>query len=200
MDRFIIHFGGTYSKDICAKRIEVQALNGILFATVKLKQVFLRDRGEETDTGNCALPLHGCQTATKDGAKRYKELFDHLAKEIIEFRCRLLTIDANMSMWAVVPEMRARGVQICLAAWAPWHLEHVPEVHSDSCGIFVIGPFEGIIYAYGAEAFGLDPAFLDDQNQKARFNRVDATGKVAESSEWVVPIYNERGQGYHIRS
>ena len=114
MNRFIIHFGGTYSKDICAKRIEVQALNGILFATVKLKQVFLRDRGEETDTGNCALPLHGCQTATKDGAKRYKELFDHLAKEIIEFRCRLLTIDANMSMWAVVPEMRARGVQISL--------------------------------------------------------------------------------------
>ena len=73
-------------------------------------------------------------------------------------------------------------------------------MHSDSCGIFVIGPFEGIRYAYGAEAFGLEPAVLDDQNQQARFNRVDATGKVVESSEWVVPKYNERGQGYHIKS
>ena len=43
-DRFIIHFGGCYT--LKGERIERQALNRILFATVKLKKVFLRGGGE----------------------------------------------------------------------------------------------------------------------------------------------------------
>ena len=88
-----------------------------------------------------------------------------------------MTITANMSMWAVVPEMRARGFQICLAAWAPWNLGDDPDVYSDSWGIFIIGPFEGIRYAYGAEAFGLNEAYLDKAHQKALCEETNARGK-----------------------
>ena len=117
--------------------------------------------------------------ATKNAAKHYKEFFDHLANGIIEFGCRLLTIDANMSMWAVVPEMPARGFQICLAAWAPWQLDK-------DCGIFIIGRFEGIRYAFGAEAFKLKPADLDNENQITEFTKI--------------PEFTKNGHGNKIRS
>ena len=76
-------------------------LTGYCSPLVKLKKVFLRESQEETDELSLVTahfdPM-AARKATKDGAKHYKEFFDHLADGIIEFRCRLLTIDANMSV------------------------------------------------------------------------------------------------------
>eukprot|EP00959_Pyramimonas_sp_CCMP1952_P228768 4783376-Pyramimonas_sp.AAC.1 len=48
-----------------------------------------------------------------------------------------------MALFLVVPELRARGFQINMAAWYPWQQQHERFVRADSCGIFRIGPCEG---------------------------------------------------------
>ena len=73
-----------------------------------------------------------------------KQFWDEIAGHIVEFRVRILAGDWNMQFFCVIPELRARGIHINLAAWYPFapHIGQEPLI--DSMGLFIIGPVDGI--------------------------------------------------------
>ena len=184
-------------------KVNRDVVNRILFVTVKLKQRLLRGVEASDELQLVTAHMHWMsarKSQSVTGRVHYKQLFDHLAEGIVKFGGRFLGVDAHMSLWTVVPQMRARGVQISLAAWSPWKWRvDDPTVNSDTCGIFIIGPFEGIRYAYGAEVFGLRPANLDHENRKVQRFYVDNEGRPVHSEDWEIPT-ESRGQGCPITS
>ena len=64
-----------------------------------------------------------------------------------------LSIDANMALWLVVPELRSRGIQISMVANYLFRINTMP--HYDSLGIFAVGPVKSIRMAY-SPAVALD--------------------------------------------
>ena len=48
-----------------------------------------------------------------------------------------------MALFCVIPEMRARGILVNIAAWFPWKSMPVGSTKIDSMGIFIVGPCEG---------------------------------------------------------
>ena len=99
-----------------------------------------------------------CRTAkkeTKDPKATQKRFWDTLAKYVLKYGVRFLAGDFNMSLFRVVPEMRARGFQITLAAWQPFYMERQGEMCVDSCGLFVIDPWEGVRLRYDCSVFGI---------------------------------------------
>ena len=92
-----------------------------------------------------------CRTAkkqTKAGADTYKRFWDLLANYVLQYGVRIMAGDFNMSFLCVVAEMRARGFQINLAAWYPFYMGYQEEMFVDSCGVFVIGPWQGVRLCY----------------------------------------------------
>ena len=89
------------------------------------------------------------------GAASYKRFWDVLANHMAEFRPSFLCGDFNMALFCVIPELRARGFQINLAAWNCWQKEEETSVRADSCAIFRIGPCQGIRMCFDASVFGL---------------------------------------------
>ena len=85
---------------------------------------------------------------TDDPQATQKRFWDTLAKYVLKYGVRFLAGDFNMSLFCVVPEMRARGFQINLAAWYPFYMGHQEEMFVDSCGVFVIGPWQGVRLCY----------------------------------------------------
>ena len=67
----------------------------------------------------------------------------------------MLAGDFNMALWMVIPVLRSHGFIANMVAWCPLKQSNDPEVKSDSCAIFVIGPAEGIHYAFGPDQFQL---------------------------------------------
>ena len=81
------------------------------------------------------------RTAKKDtNAKKevYDGFWDLLAQYIVRFGVRLMGGDFYMSLFCVVPQLRARGFQINLAAFYPFWMEAQDEMYTDSCGVFLI--------------------------------------------------------------
>ena len=60
-----------------------------------------------------------------------------------------------MGLWSVIPELRARGVHVNLAAWYPFYEMIDPKVMIDSETIFMTGPVAGIRKVHDATALGL---------------------------------------------
>ena len=88
-----------------------------------------------------------------------RDSFDKLAEGVVKFSSRVLCIDANMALWCVVPELRARGLMISMAAFSPFY--HSPDKKNakmDSLGIFVIGPTLSIRMAFCPTLVGDVPA------------------------------------------
>ena len=108
----------------------------------------------------------------KNAIVEFNEFFDKLAEDCNMYEARILALDANMALFQIIPEMRSRGFHINLAAWYPWKKEVSPGIFqtmSDSMGIFIIGPCNGIrmplscdVFAKGLEPLNVDPPELPD--------------------------------------
>ena len=143
------------------------------------------------------------KTAKKElhaGGESYKHFWDVLARYLAEFRPRILCGDFNMALFLVVPELRARGFQINLAAWYPWKQQHETDNRADSCGIFRLGPCEGIRMCYGLSAFGLEGPDLPANCSMVMETLLDQNGR--ETGKRPYPITNVPflGQGYPLSS
>ena len=89
---------------------------------------------------------------------QYKRLLGGLSGGIITHGSCIITGDANMAMWCIVPELRARGIEISLCSWYPFTANNGDGIpHSDSCFIATIGPVEGVRCAYAPSHFNLGP-------------------------------------------
>ena len=103
--------------------------------------------------------------------------WDVLAAFLVKCGCRYLCGDFNMALFCVVPELRARGFQINLAAWYCWqnHLEQ--RVRADSCGISRLGPCQAVRMCFDASAFGLTSPTLPSNCSMAMEILRDENGK-----------------------
>ena len=67
-------------------------------------------------------------------------------------------MDANMALWCVVPELRARGLMASMVSFFPFDMYNPktgdPERKLDSLGIFVIGPATAIRMAFSPVVMG----------------------------------------------
>ena len=73
-----------------------------------------------------------------DGANSLNQFWDDLVAYIIAHRGRLLVGDVSMALWQVIPELRARGLQVNLAAWYHWEAPYAQKTRIDSTAIFII--------------------------------------------------------------
>ena len=103
--------------------------------------------------------------------------WDLLAQSMVEYRPSFLCGDFNMALFSVVPELRARGFQINLAAWYCWKIDSVGRVQADSCGIFRIGPCQGIRMCFDASVFGIETPKLPSNCSMVMEILRDDTGK-----------------------
>ena len=69
------------------------------------------------------------------------QFWGELASTIVEHEVRVLGGDFNTSVWVVARNLRAKGLQVTLAAAFAWKDENLDQTMSDSCGIFLIGPW-----------------------------------------------------------
>ena len=139
-------------------------MSRIMIASAKMRYFKIRGGGEDEDEAEdideikiCNAHLH-CRTAKKDleqGSRACKRFWDLLASYLVSFGPRYLCGDFNMALFCVVPELRARGFQINLAAWYCWQSHLEQHVRADSCAIFRLGPCQGIRMCFDASVFGL---------------------------------------------
>ena len=158
------------------------ANNRILFATVQLRtvvpeKVLSCDSGASTNE----LPVVSAQMDSMCARKgdyrsdtdHYKMFFDELASGIIEYKSRLVGAEMDAAFWSFIPEMRARGVQVDLAAWSPCMLGGEPAAKSDSVGIFIIGP---------CEAIRLGIEIMNEEDQQTRGSAAsEVTGRLIDT-------------------
>ena len=109
--------------------------------TIKCRNDYFRELDPATaDIGIAVAHMHpGCaKKANTGGSERYKAFWDKLAQVIVTYKSRVLGMDANMALWCVVPELRARGIMVSMAAFFPFYREPETEPRVDSLGIFAI--------------------------------------------------------------
>ena len=63
--------------------------------------------------------------------------------------------DFNMSLWMVVVELRARGLQANLASWYPYQVHDEEDVKMDTCAVIVIGGCMGCRMIYDCSVLGI---------------------------------------------
>ena len=108
--------------------------------------------------------------------------------------------DFNMALFLVIPELRARGFQIHLAAWYCWQNAYEYHVRAESCGIFRIGPCEGIRICFGPSVWGLcAPEMLPNCAMMMETVR-DNEGKEVETRRYSDTRMNFEGSGYPLTS
>ena len=192
-----------------------QALSRIMIASLKMRHVRLRGRGDDAGEEEVADELRVCnvhlnaQTAKKDvqeGSRAFKRFWDLLARYLAEFHPSFLCIDANMALITVVPELRARGFQINWAAWYCWKDASEEYVRADSCGIFRLGPCQGVRICFDATVFGITQPTLPDNCPMVMEVIRDHEGKIIERRRYPVPSFERpehgdvSGQGYPLSS
>ena len=199
----------THTNKRTKEKVTKTAVSRIMVASAKMR--FWRTRGsgeadsDDQDFGELRVAnvhLHP-KTAKKGlqaGGDSYRRFWDLLARYLAELRPRILCGDFNMALFLVVPELRARGFQINLAAWYPWQQQHERFVRADSCGIFRIGPCEGVRMCYGLSALGLEGPDLPANCSMVMETLRDQDGR--ETGKRPYPITNVPflGQGYPLSS
>ena len=136
----------------------------------------------------------------KRGAQAVKAFYDRLAQYVIRFGARLMVGDWNMQLFAVIPEMRARGFEISLAAWYPFHLHNESFNRSDSCAIFTVGPWTGVRIVFDQAVFGMTPREREVKNSLVLEILKDESGKEISKQRYDVRDMGEKGQGYPLSS
>ena len=128
------------------------AFSRVLIVSSKMRFFKFADQTNELVTVNVHLRYMTAKKGVSDGANSLKKFWDELVAYIIRFRARVLAGDFNMALWEVIPELRARGVHVHLAAWYPWQGPHEQHRRIDSVAIFIIGPVAGIHKMFDASA------------------------------------------------
>ena len=97
-----------------------------MIAFAQMKNFKIRGGGADGDEDediheiticNAHLNFRTAKRDLKQGAQAYKRFWDVLAGYLVSFGPRYLCGDFNMALFSVVPELRARGFHINLAAW-----------------------------------------------------------------------------------
>ena len=185
------------------------AVSRIMIASLKMRHLRIRGRGVDGDDAedldeiriaNAHLHFRTAKRQLRAGATAYKRFWDLLAKYMAEFRPSLLCGDFNMALFAVIPELRARGFQISLAAWYCWQNNLETHVRADSCAIFRIGPCQGIRMCFDASVFGLQSPALPKNCSMVMEILRDNEGKEIERRPYGVPRMGVLGQGFPLAS
>ena len=185
------------------------AMSRIMIAAAKMRYFKLRGGGEDEDEGTAIDEITICNahlnhmTAKRDlkeGAKAYKRFWDLLAKYLVSYGPRYLCGDFNMALFSVVPELRARGFQINLAAWYCWQQKHEDHARSDSCAIFRLGPCQGIKMCFDASVFNLNPPALPPNCSMVMEILRNEEGKEIGKRRYPLQQYTFWGQGLPLTS
>ena len=184
-------------------------MSRIMIASAKMRYFKIRGGGWDGDEAEAVQEINICNAhmhyqiakrGVNKGASAYCSFWDDLAKYLVCHRCRYLCGDFNMALFSVVPEMRARGFQINMAAWYCWQHEEDVRPKVDSCGIFRIGPCQGIRMCFDASVFGfINPEVPSNYSMVMETVR-NAEGKEIEKRNYPVPKFSLLGQGYHLTS
>ena len=98
-----------------------------------MKMRFFKTRGSEGNgqqasdeirIANVHLNFRTAKRELKGGGEAYRHFWDTLATYLVKFGPRYMTGDFNMALFAVVPELRARGFQSNLGVSYCWKNEH----------------------------------------------------------------------------
>ena len=113
----------------------------------------------------------------------------------------MLAGDFGMALWMVIPVLRSKVFHANMVAWCPFKESgDKTTVKSDSCGIFVIGPAEGIHYAFGPDQVGLQRPELPQEHSITLKCQKDKDGHpYGERHEPEVP-YMRKGPGSSLAS
>ena len=195
------HVDGTY---LHQKKVKT-AVSKIMIAALKMRYLrILGEGGTLTDELAIANVHLSSKTAKKDSGLRgqavaLKAFYDRLATYVMRFGARLMVGDWNMQLFSVIPEMRARGFEISLAAWFPFHFGKEAENRSDSCGIFTIGPWPRVRIAFDQAVFGMVPAARSAANSMVmEVIKDDAGREVSKTPYEVEELYDKKCQGYAL--
>ena len=113
--------------------------------------------------------------------KSVKHIWDEIASNIVVYGVRVLAGDFNMALFNVIPELRARGFLINLAAWYPWKQEFENHARIDSTGIFLIGGVASIRLCYDCQVLDVEaPAVAGRAWRKVTQKAKDENGVDAE--------------------
>ena len=146
-----------------------------------------------------------------NSSQQYVDFWNRVAELIVRFGVRLLAGDFNMSLFAVVAELRRRGVCVNVAAWYCWLKAEgdnpvtdrvLPpqdaklgdkDLLIDSVGIFVIGPLQARRLPFYQNLFGWDcKSAVAEPNAQRQFQHfVDPkTGKPLKGpAPYLLPEY-----------
>ena len=129
-------------------RTKKAVMSRMLVADFKMRNFRTRGGGGEVSdiltVANVHMHSMTAKQETYDKKEVYDVFWDWLAQYIIHFGVRIMGGDFNMSLVCVIPQLRARGFQINLAAFYPFWMEAHREMFTDSCGVFLIGPWQGV--------------------------------------------------------
>ena len=207
-------YDGDYRTSGKGKKKLKAAVSRIMIVSLKMRHVRIRGSGDhnadardEDELRIANVHLH-CRTAKRDvlgGGKAAKKWWDILARYLAEFSPTYLCGDFNMALFCVVPELRARGFQINLAAWYCWEQMFAGQkdfeagTKADSCGIFRIGPCNGVRMCFDASVFGMQSPTLPATCSMVMEIICDEHGKEIEKRRYPVPQFTF-GQGYLLGS
>ena len=150
--------------------------NRTLFATLKFNKNYFLTGPDKDQLGVCSAHLHyGCASGSKERGNELRQIFwDNLARGIVNYKTRILCIDADRALPIVAPELRARGISIFLASFFPCLAKddhNAPML--ESAGIFVIGPTAIFRPTYSPTTLGAQEANYVDKDKDTQDRQKD---------------------------
>ncbi|CAK0863844.1 unnamed protein product [Prorocentrum cordatum] len=142
---------------------------------------------------------------TKDGTYTHTKKDKQRTKVTKTAVSRIMIACAKMRFWRTRGSGEAdiddreldelRLAIINLAAWYPWQQQHERFVRADSCGIFRIGPCEGVRMCYGLSAFGLEGPDLPANCSKVMETLREEDGREIGKRPYLITNIPFLGQG-----
>ena len=184
------------------------AISRIMVAELKMRNFRIRGSGASmTDilpVANVHMHSRTAKKETKNSHEVTKVFWDLLASYLLRYRVRVLAGDFNMSFLSVIVELRARGFQINLAAWYPFYMTRQKEIRVDSCGIFVIGPWQGVRLVYDCTLFDIVAPLRQMHNSMVMEQLKDEEGRPTDFKRRYevhqYTMFNIQAQGFPLKS
>ena len=211
----LIHDGritrGRYRRKTKIKKI-LMAKSRILVVTCKMR-FFRFDVDDDIHGGGAprdeltVMSVHSHpKCASKDvekGSVALNKFWDELASAIMEFQVRIFGGNFSMALFCVIPEMRARGIPVNIAAWHPW--VQVPEnlLQIDPMGIFIVGPCKGCRRIFDASSILPGAVQSRDGGEAWELiyeSRCGGGTELRANPRFELPIYDKKGSGYDFTS
>ena len=178
-----------------------------MIVRAKMKHFIIRGgEGEDIDDVTiCNVHLHHmtAKRALEEGSRAYHDFFDQLAQHLAYYGPRFLCGVFHTAVFCVVPELRARGFEVSVAAWQCWQNTSVEGLAVGDSAILRIGPCKGIRMCFDASVFGFGywhqdwlPPTYSMVMEKMR-NR---SGKVIGQRKYVPPTVHSSAMGLPLTS